>query len=148
MMDRGQRGSILLFQYYYCVRRASGRTMLLLSLTVALELSPAGVACVIGVPGRGGSVERRVERAEWRGSVARVVGCRSRGNALSVWRMYAECRTFIYIYIHIHVFHWRFWEFLYVKVSFLVTDLAFGEFPEKTYVKRYPLSLNIFLCHL
>ena len=49
----------------------------------------------------------------------------------------ARAHTHTLTHAHTHEFYSRFWEFLYVKVSFLVTDPAFGEFPEKTYVKRY-----------
>ena len=59
-------------------------------MAVARELRPLGAAAS-GAPLAvvlvvGGAVETYVERAEWRGSLARVVGCLSRGNALSVWR--------------------------------------------------------------
>ena len=42
----------------------------------------------------GGAVERCAESAQWRGSLSRVVNGQRRGNALGVWRLYAESRTF------------------------------------------------------
>ena len=72
-----------------------GVQQLLSLLAVTRELTPPGIVkCRQRTQVVGGAVRRRVKSGEGRGSLSRVVDSQRRGNALGVWRLYAESRTF------------------------------------------------------